>query len=68
MLSGSDVAELAQGIERLGYDMLWYPKESAMKPYNYSGFVLVGTDRLRAAAGKLLSISLSRSTNAGPAG
>ncbi len=51
MLSGSDVAELAQGVERLGYDMLRYPKGIGYETFNYSGFILAETDRLRAAAG-----------------
>ena len=51
VLSGSDVVELAQGVERLGYDMLRYPKGIGYETFNYSGFILVGTDRLHAAAG-----------------
>ena len=50
MPSGSDVAKLAQGVERLGYDRLRYPEGIGYETFNYGGFILAETDRLRAAA------------------
>ena len=50
-LSAPQIAELAQGVERLNYDVLWYPEGIGFESLSFGGFVLAETDRLRAASG-----------------
>ena len=50
-LSAREIAELAQGAERLNYDTLWYPEGIGFETFGFGGFVLSETDRLRAASG-----------------
>jgi probable F420-dependent oxidoreductase len=50
-LSAREIAELARGAERLGYDTLWYPEGTGFETFAYGGFVLSVTDRLRVASG-----------------
>jgi len=50
-LSAREIAELAQGVERLGYATLWYPEGTGFETFAFGGFVLSETDRLRAASG-----------------
>jgi probable F420-dependent oxidoreductase len=50
-LSTGEIAELAQGAERLKFDTLWYPEAVGYETFGYAGFVLSETDRLRVASG-----------------
>ncbi len=50
-LGRADLAELAQGIERLGYDVLWYPESVGYESLALGGFLLGETDRLCLASG-----------------
>ena len=50
-LSAREIAELAQGAERLNYDTLWYPEGIGFETFGFGGFVLSETDRLRVASG-----------------
>ncbi len=46
-----EIAALAQGVERLNYDTLWYPEAVGYETFCYGGFALAQTDRLRVASG-----------------
>jgi probable F420-dependent oxidoreductase len=50
-LSQQRLAELAQGVERLGYDVLWYPESLAYESLALGGFLLGQTTKLRIASG-----------------
>lgn len=50
-LGRADLAELAQGIERLKYDVLWYPESVGYESLALGGFLLGETDRLCLASG-----------------
>ena len=50
-LSTGEIVELAKGVERLGYDTLWYPEGIGYETFSFGGFVLSATERLRAASG-----------------
>lgn len=50
-LSAREIAELAQGAERLDYDTLWYPEGIGFETFGFGGFILSETGRLRAASG-----------------
>lgn len=50
-LSAREIADVAQGVERLNYDVLWYPEGVGFETLSFGGFVLANTDRLRAASG-----------------
>ncbi|MSO75112.1 MAG: TIGR03620 family F420-dependent LLM class oxidoreductase [Alphaproteobacteria bacterium] len=47
----SEIVQLAQGVERLNYDTLWYPEAVGYETFCYGGFVLAETSRLRVASG-----------------
>ena len=52
--NGLDLArltELAQGAERLNYDVLWYPESLAYESLSLGGFLLGRTERLCLASG-----------------
>jgi len=50
-LSAGQIAELAQGVEKLNFDVFWYPEGVGFETFSFGGFVLAETDRLRAASG-----------------
>ena len=50
-LSKKALAELAQGVERLGYDVLWYPESLAYESLALGGFLLGKTSKLCLASG-----------------
>ena len=50
-LSQKALAELAQGVERLGYDVLWYPESLAYESLALGGFLLGETSKLCVASG-----------------
>jgi len=50
-LGRADLAKLAQGIERLKYDILWYPEAVGYEALSLGGFLLSETDRLCVASG-----------------
>ncbi len=50
-LSQKKLAELAQGVERLGYDVLWYPESLAYESLALGGFLLGETSKLCLASG-----------------
>lgn len=50
-LGGAELAKLAQGIERLKYDVFWYPESTGHESLSVGGFLLGETDRLAAASG-----------------
>jgi len=50
-LSTQGVVELAQGAERLDYDVLWYPEAVGFETFCFAGFVLSETNKLRVASG-----------------
>jgi len=50
-LGRTALAKLAQGIERLNYDVLWYPESVGYESLSLGGFLLGETDRLCLASG-----------------
>jgi probable F420-dependent oxidoreductase len=50
-LDKDGVAKLAQGVERLNYDVLWYPESTGHESLAMGGFLLGETDRLCVASG-----------------
>lgn len=50
-LSQQKLAALAQGVERLGYDVLWYPESLAYESLALGGFLLGQTTKLCLASG-----------------
>lgn len=50
-LGRADLVKLAQGIERLNYDVLWYPESVGYESLSLGGFLLGETDRLCLASG-----------------
>ncbi len=50
-LGRAELAKLAQGIERLNYDVLWYPEAVGYELLSLGGFLLGETDRLCLASG-----------------
>ena len=50
-LSGARVGELARGVERLGYDTLWYPEGIGYESFSFAGFALAETEKLKLASG-----------------
>jgi len=50
-LGRDDLAKLAQGVERLKYDVLWYPESVGYESLSVGGFLLGETDRLCLASG-----------------
>ena len=45
-LSKTQLVELAQGVERLNYSVLWYPESLAYESLSLGGFLLGQTNRL----------------------
>ena len=45
-LSQKALAKLAQSVERLGYDVLWYPESLAYESLALGGFLLGETSKL----------------------
>jgi len=50
-LSKTELAELAQGVERLGYGTLWYPESLAYESLALGGYLLGQTKTLNVASG-----------------
>lgn len=50
-LSREQLVELAQGVERLNYSVLWYPEALAYESMSLGGFLLGHTERLYLASG-----------------
>lgn len=50
-LDKSGLAKLAQGVERLNYDILWYPESVGYESLSLGGFLLSETNRLGVASG-----------------
>jgi probable F420-dependent oxidoreductase len=50
-LSREQLVELAQGVERLNYSVLWYPESLAYESLSLGGYLLGQTDRLCFASG-----------------
>ena len=50
-LSQKALAKLAQSVERLGYDVLWYPESLAYESLALGGFLLGETSKLCVASG-----------------
>jgi len=50
-LSRTQLVELAQGVERLNYSILWYPEALAYESLSLGGFLLGQTDRLCIGSG-----------------
>ena len=50
-LGRADLVKLAQDVERLKYDVLWYPESVGYESLSIGGFLLGETDRLRIASG-----------------
>lgn len=50
-LDSTQLVELAQGVERLGYSHLWYPESLAYECLSLGGFLLSRTDSLVLATG-----------------
>lgn len=50
-LGKNEIVELAQGVERLKFDTLWYPEAVGYETFCYGGFILAQTNRLRVASG-----------------
>ena len=50
-LSTQGIVDLAQGVERLGYNVLWYPEGIGYETFSFGSFVLSKTNRLKVASG-----------------
>lgn len=50
-LDKAGLAELAQGVEQLNYDILWYPESVGYESLSLGGFLLSETHRLGVASG-----------------
>jgi probable F420-dependent oxidoreductase len=50
-LGRAELVKLSQGIERLKYDVLWYPEAVGYEALSLGGFLLSETDRLCVASG-----------------
>ncbi len=50
-LDRAGLAKLAQGVEKLKYDVLWYPESTGYESLSQAGFMLGETDRLCLASG-----------------
>lgn len=50
-LDKAGLAKLAQGVERLKYDVLWYPESTGYESLTLAGFLLGETERLCLASG-----------------
>jgi probable F420-dependent oxidoreductase len=50
-LDRKGLAALAQGVEQLNYDVLWYPEALGYESLSLAGFMLGETDRLSLASG-----------------
>lgn len=50
-LPRDDLARLAQSVERLGYDVFWYPESTAYESLSLAGFMLGHTERLALGSG-----------------
>jgi probable F420-dependent oxidoreductase len=50
-LGSAELAKLAQGVERLKYDVFWYPESTGHESLSVGGFLLGETDRLAVASG-----------------
>ena len=50
-LTKAQIAELAKGVERLGYDMLWYPESTAYESMALGSFLLAQTETLGVGSG-----------------
>ena len=50
-LSRDQLVELVCGVERLGYDTLWYPESSSYESLSLAGFLLSQSERLFVASG-----------------
>lgn len=50
-LTKAELADLVQGVEKLGYDVLWYPESTGYESLSLAGFLLGETDRLAVASG-----------------
>ncbi len=50
-LTKAQLVELAQGVERLNYDVLWYPESLAYESLSLGGFLLGQTTRLAVGSG-----------------
>lgn len=50
-LARDDLVRLAQTVERLGYDVFWYPESTAYESLSLGGFMLGRTERLALGSG-----------------
>lgn len=50
-LSTQEMVDLAQGVEKLGYDVLWYPEGVGFETFSFGSFVLSKTTQLNVASG-----------------
>ncbi len=50
-LDQAQLADLATGVERRGYDTLWYPESTSYESLSMGGFLLSRTSRLNVASG-----------------
>lgn len=50
-LDKTGLAKLAQGVDRLGYQVLWYPESTGHESLTVGGFLLGETDRLCVGSG-----------------
>ena len=50
-LSTQEISNLAQGVERLGYDVLWYPEGIGFETFSFGSFILSETSQLNVASG-----------------
>jgi probable F420-dependent oxidoreductase len=50
-LRPEQLAELAQGVERLNYDVLWYPESLSYESLSLAGFLLGRTERICVGSG-----------------
>ena len=50
-LTKTKLAELAQGVERLNYDVLWYPESLSYESLSLGSFLLGQTERLCVGSG-----------------
>lgn len=51
VLTRAELANAAQTVEKLGYDVFWYPESMAYESLSLGGFLLGHTDKLAVASG-----------------
>jgi probable F420-dependent oxidoreductase len=55
--TGAEAGRLAEDIERLGYDALWFPHQMGREPFSFASFLLGRTKRLAVGTGVAIAFA-----------